>query len=244
MSERRSRPKSRRGARPLPAQGEGDSWPRAKASLPAAAALALALGLQSAAADPAALFAAAAKGDARRIAAELSQGTPVDPRNQRGETPLLVATHANHVEAAEVLIQAGADVNAKDKIEDSPYLYAGARGHLEILALTLTHGADLASLNRFGGTALIPAAERGHVEAVRMLIGAGVDVNHVNRLGWTALMEAVILGDGGPAHVEIVGLLLAAGARDIPDFDGISALSHAQRLGFAQMVELLSAAQR
>ena len=69
--------------------------------------------------------------------------------------------HGNHVDAARVLIDAGADVNAKDAIQDSPYLYAGARGHLDILRMTLAHGADLRSTNRYRGTALIPAAGAG-----------------------------------------------------------------------------------
>ncbi|HEX6396862.1 MAG TPA: ankyrin repeat domain-containing protein, partial [Steroidobacteraceae bacterium] len=36
--------------------------------------------------------------------------------------------------------------------------------------------------------------------------------DHVNKLGWTALLEAVILGDGGRAHTDIVRLLVDAGA--------------------------------
>ena len=35
----------------------------------------------------------------------------------------------------------------------------------------------------------------------------GVEVDHVNNLGWTALLEAVILGDGGANHQEIVQIL-------------------------------------
>ena len=156
---------------------------------------------------------AVANGDSAMVARLIGEGAAVDLRDGRGRTALLLATHANRVELARVLIEAGADVNAKDSIQDSPYLYAGARGHDAILELTLTHGADLTSTNRYGGTALIPAAERGHVETVRRLIAAGVDVDHVNRLHWTALLEAVILGDGGPRHQRIVELLLAAGCR-------------------------------
>ncbi len=55
-------------------------------------------------------------------------------------------------------------------------------------------------------------AERGHVSTVRMLLRAGVAVDHVNRLHWTALLEAILLGDGGKRHVQIVQLLLEAGA--------------------------------
>jgi ankyrin repeat protein len=142
-----------------------------------------------------------------------------------------------------VLIEAGADVNAKDQINDSPYLYAGAEGRLEILRMTLTHGADLKSTNRYGGTALIPAAERGHVETVRMLIEAGVDVDHVNKLGWTALLEAVILGNGGERHQQIVALLVKARANvNLPDRDGRTPLQHARSRGYAAIEKMLAAA--
>ena len=47
---------------------------------------------------------------------------------------------------------------------------------------------------------------------MRILLATAIDKDHVNRLGWTALLEAVILGDGGPVHTEIVRLLVEAGA--------------------------------
>ena len=109
--------------------------------------------------------------------------------------------------------------------------------------MMLAAGADLKDTNRFGGTALIPAAHRGHVEAVKLLLTTKIDKDHVNNLGWTALMEAVVLGDGGPAHTEIVRLLVAAGANvSIPDRDRITPLEHAKRRGYAEIVRILSAA--
>ena len=141
------------------------------------------------------------------------------------------------------MIEAGADVTAKDRINDSPYLYAGARGHLEILTMTLAHGADLKSTNRYGGTALIPAAERGHVDAVRTLIESGVDVDHVNNLGWTALLEAIILGAGGERHLQIVELLVKAGADiNLADRDGVKPLQHARSRGYREIEAILVAA--
>lgn len=191
------------------------------------------------------LFDAVLTGDNPALAALIRDGTAVDPRDDQRRTPLLIATHANNVEAARLLIEAGADVNAKDAIQDSPYLYAGARGHLDILKLTLSHGADLKSTNRYGGTALIPASERGHVETVDTLIKAGVDVNHINNLGWTALIEAIILSDGGKPHQAIVRLLLDGGARiDIADKDGVTPLQHAKARGYGEIVSMLEAAGR
>ncbi len=106
-------------------------------------------------------------------------------------------------------------------------------------------GANLKDTNRFGGTALIPAAHRGHVDTVKLLLTTKIDKDHVNNLGWTALMEAVVLGDGGVAHTEIVRLLLAAGANaTIADRDNVTPLEHAKRRGYADMVRILSAVPR
>jgi ankyrin repeat protein len=186
-----------------------------------------------------ALLNAAARGDAAAVERLLREGASVDVRDGQGRTPLLLATHGNHVADARLLVAAGADVNAKDTIEDSPFLYAGAEGRTEILKLTLAAGADLKSTNRYGGTALIPACHHGHVEAVKVLLGTAIDIDHVNNLGWTALLEAVILGDGGAVYVEIVGLLLAARANvNIADRDGVTPLAHARRRGYRSIARL------
>jgi len=141
-------------------------------------------------------------------------------------------------------VDAGADVDIRDNRLDNVFLYAGAEGLLDILRIANDAGADPALTNRFGGIAVIPASERGHVEVVRYLLEeSDVDVDHVNRLGWTALLEAIILSDGGPAHREIVRMLLDAGADpDLADGDGVTPLAHARSRGFDEIVALLEAA--
>ena len=186
------------------------------------------------------LIQAAAAGDAERLVRLLRAGANLEARGNGERTALLAAVQSNQVAAARALIQAGASVNAKDAIGDSPYLLAGARGRTEILRLTLDAGADLKSTNRFGGTALTPACHYGHVETVRVLLATKVAIDQVNRLGWTFLLEAVILGDGGPAHVEIVNRVVAAGARvNLADAQGVTPLAHAQARGQARVVEIL-----
>ena len=188
-----------------------------------------------------ALVAAAEAGDLATIEKLIGNGVAVDARDDSGRTALLAATHANKPEAARVLIAAGADVNVKDRIGDSAFLFAGAEGRNEILKLTLPR-ADLKSTNRYGGTALIPAAHHGHVETVKILLGTAIDKDHVNRLGWTALLEAVILGNGGAVHTEIVRLLVEAGANvNIADRDGVTPLAHARRRGYGGIIRLLQA---
>lgn len=189
------------------------------------------------------MIAAAERGEVAVLKKLLSGGVRIDARDQRGRTALLAATHRNRVEIARHLIREGADVNAKDFIQDTPYLYAAAEGRIEILKLTLGAGAELKDTNRYGGTGLIPAAHHGHVEAVKILLATAIDKDHVNKLGWTALLEAVILGDGGAAHTEIVRLLAEAGANvNIADRDGVSPLAHAKKSGYSAMVHTLTAA--
>jgi uncharacterized protein len=158
---------------------------------------------------------------------------------------LLAAAYANDVVAARGLIDAGADVNAKDETEQSAYLIATSEvgDDPRLLGLTLDAGADVDAKDSYKGTGLIRAAERGHAAIVRRLLRTEVDVDHVNRLGWTALLEAVILGEGGPAHVATVRLLAAGGADvTIPDESGTTALEHARRRGFAEIERILGEA--
>ncbi|MGW2997361.1 ankyrin repeat domain-containing protein [Streptomyces sp. NPDC001193] len=187
------------------------------------------------------LLDAARAGDAAAVRAAVEGGANVEARDTELRTPLLLASLGNHVEAAGVLVAAGADVDAQDAREDSAWLVTGVTGSVAMLRVLLPAGPDLRRTNRFGGVAHIPASERGHVAYVREVLAVtDIDVDHVNRLGWTALLEAVILGDGGPAHQEIVRLLLAAGAdRELADGDGVSALAHARRRGYAEIAELL-----
>jgi hypothetical protein len=213
----------------------------------ASAALLLGFFLPLSLATPAAaqdgLIAAAERGETLVVRRLLTEGVRVNTRDVRGRTALLAATQRNHVDVARLLINEGADVDAKDVMQDSPFLLAGAEGRVEILKLILTAGPDLRSTNRFGGTALIPACHRGHVEAVKLLLTTDIDKDHVNNLGWTALMEAVVLGDGGARHTEIVRLLVAAGADlNIPDRDGNAPLFHARQRGYQGIVDILQAA--
>ncbi|MFD6801099.1 ankyrin repeat domain-containing protein [Streptomyces cyaneofuscatus] len=190
------------------------------------------------------LLIAARTGDTDGVRTAIEGGARVDVRDEELRTPLLLAALGDHVEAARLLVAAGADPDAQDRREDSPWLVTGVTGSVAMLHVLLPAGPDLTLRNQFGGISLIPASERGHVAYVREVLRVtGIDVDHVNRLGWTALLEAVILGDGGRAHQEVVELLLAAGASPgLPDGDGVTALTHAERRGFAEIAALLRAA--
>ncbi|NBE56138.1 ankyrin repeat domain-containing protein [Streptomyces boluensis] len=190
------------------------------------------------------LLDAARRGDAADVRAALDVGARVEARDEELRSPLLLAALGNHVAAAAVLVRAGADPDAQDRRQESAWLVTGVTGSVPMMRVLLPAQPDLTLRNRFGGVSLIPASERGHVAYVRAVLSeTGMDVNHVNDLGWTALLEAVILGDGGRPHQEVVELLLAAGARtDLADPNGVTPLRHAERRGFDVIAGLLRAA--
>lgn len=191
--------------------------------------------------DPdAALLKAATEGDATAAALAIRAGADLETRDGKDRTPLLLAATEDRVAVARLLVALGADPDALDDRHDTPWLVTGVTGSVAMLEALLPADPDLTEVNRFGGTSVIPASERGHVDYVRRVVQTDIDLDHVNDLGWTALLEAVILGDGGRRHQQIVEILLDAGAdASIADKDGVTPLQHARRNGHTELVKLL-----
>ena len=191
----------------------------------------------------AALIRAARQGDLDETRLLLDRGANVHASDAGGVTALIAAAYGNHVQVAQLLVAAGADVDVQDATRQSAFLIATSEGYLDLLPLTLGAGADVHRTDSYNGTGLIRAAHYGHVEVIRELLRTDMDANHVNRLGWTALLEAIILGDGGPRHTDVVRLLVEDGADvNLADASGVSPLTHARRRGYAEIAALLEAA--
>ncbi|MFL6132731.1 MAG: ankyrin repeat domain-containing protein [Nocardioidaceae bacterium] len=189
----------------------------------------------------AALLRAAEAGDADAVAVALRAGADIEARDGHDRTALLLAATFDRVAVAQVLVAMGADPDALDDRHDTPWLVTGVTGSVAMLEALLPADPDLSLRNRFGGLSPIPASERGHVEYIRRVVQTDVDLDHVNDLGWTALLEAVILGDGGRRHQEVVRLLLDAGVdRTIPDGNGVTALEHARARGQDAVARILA----
>jgi uncharacterized protein len=182
-------------------------------------------------------------GDLARVERLVKSGAAIDETNSAGETALLLAVKHDKTAIAKSLMASGASINASAQNHDTPWLLAGASGRTEIIRAMIPLGPDLSIRNRYGGNALIPACERAHVETIELLLTTAIDVNHVNNLGWTCLLEIVILGDGGPRHVEAARLVLAAGAEpNLADKDGITPLAHARAKGQGEIAVLIEKA--
>ncbi|WP_412679717.1 ankyrin repeat domain-containing protein [Brevibacillus choshinensis] len=191
-----------------------------------------------------ALLKAVQQGETNTISQLLADGADINATDDTGRTSALIAVHTNQLDVFNLLIKHGANINIRDERLDNPLLYASAAGLPDFVKASIAAGADTTITNRFGGTALIPAADRGHVVIVEeLLTHSDVNVDHINRLGWTALLEAVILGDGGEKHQQIVNLLIQHGADvNLADHDGVTPLQHAKNRGYQDMVDALTQA--
>lgn len=186
------------------------------------------------------LHAAAATGKLDELRQLIASGADPNARDRHGRTPLHVAAFRAHHDAMRLLIRNGADVNALEKDRYDIITIAAVADDVATLKVALELGGNAKAVtSRYDGTALIAAAHLGHDEVVRVLIAAGAPLDHVNNLGWTALMESVVLGQGGPRHVATAKALVAAGAKPLPDRSGVTPLQHAEKRGYATMIDAL-----
>lgn len=192
------------------------------------------------------LLAAAQSGNVTQLKALLARQAELEVRDEQRRTPLHVATYFRQRESIRLLAAASANLNALEFQLYDPLTIAAVANDEETLDLLLLLGASARNVTSpYDGTALIAAAHLGHVGVVKRLITGGASLDHVNNLHWTALIEAVVLGDGGPRHTEIVRLLLDAGANPrLADAQGNTPLVLARGRGYSGMVRLLQAAEQ
>lgn len=174
-----------------------------------------------------ALHHAAHKGHSEIVKLLLAAGAEVDADNAPDDfTPLLYASRAGRTEAAKLLIEAGADVEAElDEEGQTPLWLASLNDHGETVRVLMAAGADSSHpCSWLETTPLMVAAHQAKPAAVKALLECGADVNlRIRRSHWSrnsdqsALSLACDWGSGGAKeqHVEIVKLLLAAGANTV-----------------------------
>lgn len=190
------------------------------------------------------LHAAAAKGDPATIEELVKNGAALEARDGGGRSPLHVAVHLKHADAARTLLRLGANANALDAQDYDIVTIASVADDVAMLKLSLDGGCLATNITSpYHGTALIAAAHLGHDEVVRMLIVAKAPLDHVNNFGWTALIESIVLGDGGKRHTATLKALVNAGADvNIADRSGATPLTMAKNRGYADMAAILAAA--
>lgn len=125
---------------------------------------------------------------------------------QKDATPLLCAVMNQSIEAARILLAAGADPNVSNAEGFSPLRYCAQEGDLEMARLLLLCGAT-ETIDEWGGpgalTALSFAARGLHVEMVKLLLEYGADPQgqNVDRMIPLDYLEFVVAPED-PANQE------------------------------------------
>lgn len=101
-------------------------------------------------AAPPSLWAAAKANDTSELARLLEAGAPIDVRDHRGYSPLMLAAYAGNLEALELLLARGADPNTSDLSGNTVLMGAAFRGYLPLVQRLLAAGADPTATNHSG----------------------------------------------------------------------------------------------
>ena len=151
------------------------------------------------------------------VTAWLAAGGNLLVQSDEASFPLAEAAYFGNVEAAEVLLAAGAPVNIRDR-RDRNILYYALEGmkNNPVMPVLLHAGADVSDADREGRAALYHAFNTGQDRAViAALLAAGAEVNRPNKGGTTPLHLATWYNRNAP----LVALLIDAGA-DVMAKDG------------------------
>jgi uncharacterized protein len=138
----------------------------------------------------------------------------------RASTPLITAAALGKIEAAKILIDAGADLNYQNADGSTALHTAAAFGKTEVAKILINAGIDLNRQNNEGATALHTAAFLCRAEIVEALLAKGADKTIKNKTGQTALETVVVPFD----DVKFVYDAIGAGLRPLGvklDYDHI-----------------------
>jgi ankyrin repeat protein len=176
--------------------------------------------VQSTAAGDLQLAQASAEGDAAAVTRLLAAGG--DPnasmafgRNAVGElvqtTALCVAAEGGRLEAARLLLEAGADPSRVGGDGTTPLIFAVLNGQLEVLRLLLARGAAMDTVHSgTGSTAFHHACSCNLPECAEVLVRAGCDVGLKDISGQTGREVAE-----GKGHAAVVARLRAVVAEQL-----------------------------
>ncbi|MFM9168216.1 MAG: ankyrin repeat domain-containing protein [Verrucomicrobiota bacterium] len=113
----------------------------------------------------------ARNGDAAGLAGLLKDGLPVDARDEKGNTLLMLASYHGRAEVVKLLLDAGAATDLRNDKGQTPLGGVAFKGHVEIARLLLAAGAD-PKADQGGSTPADFAALAGRTEILALLESA------------------------------------------------------------------------
>lgn len=154
------------------------------------------------------LFKAVNKNDLSMARAAVLKGESVNPVDNQGRTPLMVAIANGATDMVKLLLDNRAHVNGADRVGNTPLHYAAQAGDGDMVGLLAAKGGKVNQENKQGLTPLMAAARFGHAGAVERLLKVGARVDVADYTGRTALAWA----DEG-RNSRVATLLRGAGAK-------------------------------
>lgn len=118
----------------------------------------------------------------------------VGVKDQRGSTPLLLATYYGVKDMSSVILKFNPEINAQDAAGNTALMGVSFKGYLEIAELLINAGADVNIKNFNQGTALIFAVTFGQKEMIKLLLAHGADPTIKDNTGKTAIEHAANQG--------------------------------------------------
>ncbi|CAL1541772.1 unnamed protein product [Lymnaea stagnalis] len=118
-----------------------------------------------------------------KIALLIEQKADVNKANDKGETPLILASKSCNVNIMQLLISKGANVNAQDYKGMTALMYAVYLDYYEKSQLLIASNAELDIQNNNGDNAVMLAVGNGDAKVLKALILAGANIHACNEKG-------------------------------------------------------------
>lgn len=128
-------------------------------------------------------FDAARAGHLPMLREFMASGYPLNQRDDKGYTALILAAYHGHAEAVDLLMKAGADACAADARGNTALMGALFKGEMRIAGRLLDAPCNPDQRNAAGQTAAMMAALFGRVELLRQLKERGADLLAVDAAG-------------------------------------------------------------
>lgn len=127
------------------------------------------------------------EGDIKLLSEAIRGDVDVNKRATGGWTPLLSAVANGKRDAANILLEAGANPDLVNANEVTPLIYAARYGDLSMCKLLLKYKANLDVQDMWGNTALMKALLVGSEEVAVYLLECGASLTPKNKDGFNAL---------------------------------------------------------
>jgi hypothetical protein len=107
----------------------------------------------------------------------IERGADPDLRNSESKAPLHLAIDLGNMEAANKLIEAGANLDARELTHEDTFLHIAVReGNIPLLKKLIEAGADINASDKDKHTPLHLAVAKGNEEMVKVLVEAGANI--------------------------------------------------------------------